>query len=341
VDARLALWIQGLADTTTQNYLGSLRLLSRSLGLVPPSPLDGTADPSEEEREAAGFLLLCSKAQARAVLEGWAQHMEREGLQPSSIGTRIASVRAWLEFGAEHDWCPPPPKIRLRGGRERKPRPAPAIEDIARAIDRLERRGDDRSVMESALLCVLLVLALRRAEARGILLRDLEEGIGADHPVTIRIERKGGRVDRLALPRTTWRRLRAWLARRSPELYSGEDSGGPVITDSPGPVFCGWIRMGNGAALGDSDRRLLGRDYIYSLTRREGLGAPHAVRRTAARWIQEHGGASGGPASADHVRAALGHSSLKTTAEYLDSGEDDARAERLRLARAVERAAGK
>ena len=122
--------------------------------------------------------------------------------------------------------------------RERKIREAPDLGEVARAVARLEARRTHGDRRDSAILSTLLVLALRRAELRAIELGDLEPSKEPEAPAIVRVSRKGGRVDRLALPRPAWRRLRSWLEIRALDrvgwVLALRDLGaqaGPLTTD--------------------------------------------------------------------------------------------------------------
>jgi len=322
-------WLAGLSENTRRGYRGSIADLARSLGF----------DGPRGDCEALRFTLGLSRGQALVMAEAWARRMIDLGKSTATVQARTLALRSWLEFAESSDWGGPGPvQPRIRMHRERKIRDAPDLGEVARAVARLEARRTHGDRRDSAILSTLLVLALRRAELRALELGDLEPSKEPDAPALVRVSRKGGRVDRLALPRPAWRRLRSWLELRAPWIPWASDSWGSSSSD---PVFVRWHGHRQGEPVPDRPRAIIGRDHIYDLTVREGLGPPHAIRRSAARWISEHGGTAGGPASVDHVRAALGHRDIRTTTEYLDSGGDDARAERVRLAREMERKIGK
>jgi len=149
-------------------------------------------------------------------------------------------------------------------------------------------------------------LALRRSELQGLRWADIDWETGI-----VRVTRKGAKRQALQAPEQALAALRAWR-----EYCGGEEAEGHVFR---------LIRGEN--VQGDP----VGSTYLYNLCRSLDRGGAHRLRRTAARWISQHGGEGMQPASVDHVRQALGHSDLRTTVEYLDSGEDEAGPSRSRL----------
>jgi len=294
-------WLAPLARTTRANYLQGLRRLTSFLG--------GEAAPKAEASpgEGALALLLMTRHDATGALERWAVAMVEEGLSPPSVQTHI---RAALSFASYADAArgvgPGPLSPRMRANKERKIRPAPTLAEVARAVLRCREAGGPRGARDEAALQLALGLALRRSELQGLAWADVDWSTGI-----VRVTRKGAKRQALQAPEQALSALRSWR-----DHCGGEEAEGHVFrlirgdNVQPDPV---------------------GGTYLYNLCRDLGLGGAHRLRRTAARWISQHGGEGMQPASVDHVRQALGHSDLRTTVEYLDSGEDEAGPSRSRL----------
>ncbi len=329
IDARIAAWLDPLSPHTRRSYKTAAGAFASACVM----------DGPRAREQALEFLATCDRGQALVLLESFAQRLIESGRRPSSVATYVQSLRSWLDWLENSGFGGPGAvRPRLRLERERRARPAPHIREVAQAVARLEKRGTHGSLRDAAILSVVIVLALRRSELAGIQIQDLESTSDPAVPVIVRVTRKGSRVDRLDLPRAAWRRLRAWLQVRAPWI---DWSASEFASASEDPVFCRWRGHATGSDFQRDGWMVLGRDHVHRLTTAEHLGPPHRLRRSAARWISEHGGEGDTPASIDHVRSALGHRDLKTTSEYLDSGGDDAREERIRLSRAMERAIGK
>jgi integrase len=289
----LEAWLAPLAKTTRANYRQGLRRLTAFLA--------DEAAPKAEASPGAGALALLTmtRHEATATIERWAVAMVEEGLSPPSVQTH---VRAALSFSSYADAArgigPGPLSPRMRANKERKIRPAPTIAEVARAVLRCREAGGPRGARDEAALQLALGLALRRSELQGLGWADVDWETGI-----VRVTRKGAKRQALQAPEQALAALRAWR-----EHCGGEEAEGHVFRI---------IRGEN--VQGDP----VGSTYLYNLCR--------SLDRTAARWISQHGGEGMQPASVDHVRQALGHSDLRTTVEYLDSGEDEAGPSRSRL----------
>jgi site-specific recombinase XerC len=158
---------------------------------------------------------------------------------------------------------------------------------------------------DAAVLAVLFVGGLRRAEAVALDLDDYEASSGH-----LAVTGKGRRQRRTALPAGGRRALAAWLDVRG--------------LDDPGPLFCPIDKAGR------MTLRRLSTQAVYALVdrraRKAGVGhlSPHDGRRTFASDLFDAG------VDAVQVQGLMGHASLLTTGGY------DRRPELARLA-AVER----
>lgn len=147
---------------------------------------------------------------------------------------------------------------------------------------------------DAALLGVLRVAGLRRAELAALALEDLDRG-----PWTLRVLGKGNK-ERRAFVVQARPELEAWLAVRS---------------EAPGPLFCAVNRGGRptGARMGDSSiAYVLGR-----VAERAGVDdlSPHDMRRTFVGDLLDAG------ADLAVVQRLAGHAHVATTQRYDRRGE--------------------
>lgn len=294
-------WLAPLAKTTRANYRQGLRRLTAFLAA-------GAAPKAEASPgEGALALLMMSRHEATGTIERWAVAMVEEGLSPPSVQTHVRSALSFASYAdAARGIGPGPLSPRMRANKERKIRPAPTLAEVARAVLRCREAGGPRGARDEAALQLALGLALRRSELQGLQWDDVDWSTGI-----VRVTRKGAKRQALRAPEQALDALLAWH-----RFCGGEEAEGHVF------------RLIRGENV-QSDP--VGSTYLYNLCRSLDLGGAHRLRRTAARWISQHGGEDMQPASVDHVRQALGHSDLRTTVEYLDSGEDEAGPSRSRL----------
>ena len=294
-------WLAPLAKTTRANYRQGLRRLTAFLTA-------GAARKAEASPgEGALALLRMTRHEATATVERWAVAMVEEGLSAPSVQTHVRSALSFASYAdAARGIGPGPLSPRMRASKERKIRPAPTLAEVARAVLRCREAGGPRGARDEAALQLALGLALRRSELQGLQWDDVDWSTGI-----VRVTRKGAKRQALQAPEQALAALRAWR-----EHCGGEEAVGHVF------------RLVRGENVQPDP---VGSTYLYNLCRGLDLGGAHRLRRTAARWISQHGGEGMQPASVDHVRQALGHSDLRTTVEYLDSGEDEAGPSRSRL----------
>ena len=294
-------WLAPLARTTRANYRQGLRRLTAFLAA------EGAPKAEASPGEGALALLRMNRHEATGAIERWAVAMVEEGLSPPSVQTHVRSALSFASYAdAARGIGPGPLSPRMRANKERKIRPAPTLAEVARAVLRCREAGGPRGARDEAAIQLALGLALRRSELQGLRWDDVEWETGI-----VRATRKGAKRQALQAPEQALAALRAWR-----EHCGGEGAEGHVF------------RLVRGENVQPDP---VGSTYLYNLCRSLDLGGAHRLRRTAARWISQHGGEGMQPASVDHVRQALGHSDLRTTVEYLDSGEDEAGPSRSRL----------
>jgi integrase len=160
------------------------------------------------------------------------------------------------------------------------------------------REDTVEGLRDRAILSVGLQVGLRRAEIAGLAVEDLHQNRGFD---SLRIVRKGGRRDALAIHPNVAQRIRAYLG------AAGH------ADDLDGPMF----RPLSHNRKGQEGRRHMDPDAIDRVLRKHakavGLGrgySAHSMRATFITTALENG------ATLDDVQRAAGHSEPSTTKLY-------------------------
>jgi integrase/recombinase XerD len=167
------------------------------------------------------------------------------------------------------------------------------VDEMQRLLGAPERTTP-KGLRDRALLEVLYGAGLRRAEALGLDLGDL------DHAQReLRVRGKGSKERIVPLTRSAWGEVLTYLQRGRPALAT-------THPDSVGAVF-----------LSPRGRRLIDQSILKLLRRYRvvaGLSknvTPHTLRRTFATHLLKEG------VHLRHIQALLGHEKLTTTALYL------------------------
>lgn len=252
--------------------------------------------------------LLCSAGPgpAHGLVEGW-RDMLLEKLAPGTVGGACAALSSLLRacrkaglatFSLE----------RIAPKRERvQDRSGPPRHDVVLLlghVDGLAAKGDKRAVRDAALLRLLACCGLRRAEAAGLDVADVDLERGLVWP------RRKGFKQRAAtsVSTNTVAALRAWLAVRGSEA---------------GPLFCRLDRARAGVArISGEAVRCVARDRSRAAGVRV-VVRPHGLRHAGATFLAEH-------ASLDQLMAFGAWKSLSSASAYLDS-VDGTRAKALAI----------
>jgi integrase/recombinase XerD len=236
----------------------------------------------------------------RAVI-AWERYMrEVEHAAASTIRRRLAALSSLYKHLVRHSHAAKNPvtdverpalnrdegsTLAFSKAQARKLLDAPAEETIAGLRDR-------------AILSVGLQVGLRRAEIAALKVADLHQNRGYD---SLRVQRKGGRRDALAINPQTAVRIRAYLA------------GAGHADDSDGPMFRPLKHNGKR----QEERRRMDPDAIDRVVRKYagGLGldrgySAHSMRATFITTALENG------AQLEDVQKAAGHRDPSTTKLY-------------------------
>lgn len=214
---------------------------------------------------------------------GWRDAMKAAGLDDATVCLRMTAVSSFYRRAVEDGLADANPAAGVQRPRVRpydKVHPPTVTRATLDAIPTTAHR-------DRALLTMLLLLGLRRAELLGLRRRDVLER--ADGSTAIRYTPKGKPTETRDLPREAAAALRAYLVTR-----------GDLEPDAP--VF----------PITPEGLRYVTMKYMNC--------APHAVRHAAAMLVLD---ATGRPRD---VQELLGHARLSTTEAYVERLKGDNRA---------------
>jgi len=293
IGAALKLWLAPFKPGTVTLYLSSLRDLGKWMDVAPVEP------------EIAGMLLELDAARVRVVLEQWISS-SRGRCADTTLKSRLSAILCWLRWAQEHG-LGGPGAVQVRHSLVTDT-PSVDLIDVSKVQDKLhallksQKTGDIR---DGFIVAFLAITGVRRSELSNI---QLEHFTGPAHQVKCRIVRKGRAIDAIVIPRPLGELLGRWLERV------------PWAPEKQGPLLGGLDRSRQWV-----NKRGLGAHAIYGITKRLGLGSPHALRRMAGSWAIQFGH-HGRPADMESLRGFLGHRSLEATHRYTrragDSGRD-------------------
>ncbi len=246
----------------------------------------------------------------RAVI-AWERIMrEQEGAAASTVRRRLSALSSLFKHLVRHGSAGRNPVADVARPSVNREEGSTAAFSKAQARKLLDAPPADTlaGMRDRAILSVGLQVGLRRAEIAGLTVGDLHQNRGYD---ALRLTRKGGRRDALAIHPQTAQRIRAYL-----ELAGhGDDLGGPLFR----PL------RGNAKAHDPAGR--LDPDAIDRLVRKHvaRIGLPrgysaHSMRATFITTALENG------AQLEDVQKAAGHRDPSTTKLYDRRGYDPEKA---------------
>jgi len=236
----------------------------------------------------------------RAVI-AWERTMrERENAAPSTVRRRLSALSSLFKHLVRHGHAAKNPVTEIE---------RPAInrdEGSTLAFAKAEARQildlPDETTIEGlrdrAILSVGLQVGLRRAEIAGLTVGDLHQNRGFD---SLRVIRKGGRRDALAINPQTAVRLRSYIERAG----HGDDMDGPLFRPLRHNGKQNRLRR---AMSPDAIDRLV-RKYAAAIGQTRGYSA-HSMRATFITTALENG------ALLEDVQKAAGHRNPSTTKLY-------------------------
>jgi integrase/recombinase XerC len=215
------------------------------------------------------------------LVRGWLARLHARGLDPVSVGRKLAALRSWCRFLVRRGWLERSPALQVRAPRPgRKLVSFLPIDEAAALLDARDASARDRAILE-----VLYATGLRVSELVGLGLDDVDRG-----ERTVRVLGKGNKERIVPFGGKAAAALEAYLTVRGP---------------APGPVFLNARRGGLSAR------------SVHALVRRRARAAglsrrvsPHTLRHTFATHLLDAG------ADLRMIQELLGHSRLSTTQRY-------------------------
>lgn len=236
----------------------------------------------------------------RAVI-AWERSMrETEAAEASTVRRRLAALSSLFKHLVEHGQTDRNPVAVVRRPAINRDEGSTLAFSKAQARKLLDAPPPDTlaGLRDRAILSVGLQAGLRRAEIARLRIGDLHQNRGFD---SLRVVRKGGRKDALAIHPQTAQRIRDYVS------LAGHSH------DFDGPIFRPF--RGNGRT--NAPRRHIAPDTIDRVLRkyaaRLGLGrgySAHSMRATFITTALENG------ASLEQVQKAVGHRDPSTTKLY-------------------------
>ena len=236
----------------------------------------------------------------RAVI-AWERFMrETEGAQASTIRRRLAALSSLFKHLVAHDHAARNPVADINRPTINRTEGSTLAFSKSQARKMLDAPVENtvEGLRDRALLSVGLQVGFRRAEIASLKVSDLHQNRGFD---SLRVIRKGGRKEALAINPQTAQRIRAYLN------LAGH------ATDLDGPLFRPLKHNGKR----QDERRPMSPDNVDRIVRRFaarlGLGrgySAHSMRATFITTALENG------ASLEDVQKAAGHRDPSTTKLY-------------------------
>jgi len=229
-------------------------------------------------------------ADQRAV-RAWLAALHARGLQPASIGRKLAAARSCFRFLVRRGRLETNPARELRG--PRLPRRLVSFLPIDEATQLVSGRavGGSHRERDVAILELLYASGLRVSELTGLDLEALDRS-----ERTVRVLGKGRKERIVPYGGQAARAVEAWLARRG-------EADGPLFTNAQGrglTVRSIHTIVGRAARAAGIARRV----------------SPHTLRHTFATHLLDGG------ADLRAIQELLGHRRLSTTQRYTHVGAD-------------------
>lgn len=236
----------------------------------------------------------------RAVI-AWERIMrEEQGAAASTVRRRLAALSSLFKHLVRHGAASRNPAVDVARPCINREEGSTAAFSKAEARKLLDAPVPDTvaGLRDRAILSVGLQVGLRRAEIAGLTVRDLHQNRGYD---ALRLTRKGGRRDALAINPQAAARIRAYLEKAG----HGDDQAGPLFRPLRGNA-----KAHDPAGRLDPDAidRLV-RKYVKAIGLARGYSA-HSMRATFITTALENG------AQLEDVQKAAGHRDPSTTKLY-------------------------
>jgi integrase/recombinase XerC len=221
------------------------------------------------------------------LVRGWLARLHARGLDPVSVGRKLAALRSWCRFLVRRGWLARSPALEVRGPRPgRKLVSFLPIDEAAALLDAQDASARDRAILE-----LLYATGLRVSELVGLALDDVDRG-----ERTVRVLGKGGKERIVPFGSKAAVGLEAYLHVRG---------------TAAGPLFLN--ARGSGLSARSVHTLVRRRARAAGLSRRV---SPHTLRHTFATHLLDAG------ADLRMIQELLGHSRLSTTQRYTHVAAD-------------------
>ena len=240
------------------------------------------------------------QADHRAVI-AWERTMrETERAAPSTIRRRLSALSSLFKHLVRHGHAVRNPVREIERPAINRDEGTTAAFSKAQARQLLDAPSGDtvEGLRDRAILSIGLQVGLRRAEIAALIVGDLHQNRGFD---SLRVIRKGGRREALAINPQAVVRLRAYLKAAG----HGDDSDGPLFR----PLHHNGKRNQARRAMHPDAIDRVVRKYVVALGLGRGYSA-HSMRATFITTALENG------AQLEDVQKAAGHRDPSTTKLY-------------------------
>ena len=236
----------------------------------------------------------------RAVI-AWERIMrEIDEAEPSTVRRRLAALSSLFKHLKRHHHVESNPVAEVeRPAINRREGSTHAFSkaDAAKLLNITPTQDTVEGLRDRAILSVVLQVGLRRAEIAALFVEDLHQNRGFD---SLRIVRKGGRRDALAIHPNTAQRIRAYLDAAG----HADDLDGPIFR----PLSHNRKRQESRRHMDPDAHRVL-RKHALAIGLTRGYSA-HSMRATVIATALENG------LTQDYVQRAAGHAERGTTKLY-------------------------
>lgn len=283
--------------------------MSDSSALVPSEPpiehlisltLGGLSAHSKRSYRTAlvaFFDWLDGRIFTKATVQEYRDLLVSRGLSASTINARLSAIRKLAQEAADNGLLPPEtaqavgraPNVKQRGNRTGKWLTAKQCRSILSRINCNTLVG----LRDKMIVSLAMGGALRRSEIASLTLEHFREIEG--RWVIVDLLGKGNRLRTVPIPLWVWDAVRNWL--KAAEITEG------VLVYS---LCKGGIKK---------HKKGLTCAAIYSILKSRTNIAPHDLRRTFARLAYQ------GHADLTQIQLSLGHSSVRTTQDYVAANQ--------------------
>jgi site-specific recombinase XerD len=236
----------------------------------------------------------------RIVVLRYRSHLESRRLAPGTINLRLGAVRRLAYEAADCGLLSSDLAAGIRRVKDLKKNGVRMgnwlTDEQARSLWQSPDEARMKGKRDRALLALLLACGLRRHEAAGLRVEDLQQR--EDHWAIVDLVGKAGHIRTVPMPDWVHVELLAWLSSAS---------------INRGKIFRRVSRTGRVLGDGISEKAIW--HVVRCSASRVGVPAlaPHDLRRTCARLCRNAGG------ELDQIQLLLGHVSIQTTEQYLGS----------------------